>query len=358
MDYPFPCPAWVTDLGPTVGITFLVMLCVPLLRIVMRRGTPRRIDTVLAITGLVLIIALPVAVSPIETRVLAAQGYDAAAIPYRSGSYVISVIVVATFVSYAVWLWTIHHSRRAPSKKWLEVFEIYGIAALTWVCLCPDVRTPREVARRVQCRNNLKQIGLGLHNYHDAFNNFPALVTEGSEPPRSWRVDLLPYMDHRPLREQYVDAAAWDAPANAALATTQIQEFVCPSSPRKNDAAGRYFTAYFGVRGPNTLFPDGRGMDYRKVTDGTSNTLAIVEACGLPVVWTEPRDVDLSEQEVGVNLPGDQPGQSRGVISSYHHAGGHVGLADGSVRFVSDKIDPAVLRALLTATGGEPPPAW
>jgi len=96
----------------------------------------------------------------------------------------------------------------------------------------------------------------------------------------------------------------------------------------------------------------------KDVTDGVSNTLAIVEACGLPVVWTEPRDVDLAEQRVGVNLPGDQPGRSRGVVSSYHPQGGHVAMADGSVRFMSADIDPGVLRALLSATGGEPPPAW
>jgi hypothetical protein len=95
-------------------------------------------------------------------------------------------------------------------------------------------------------------------------------------------------------------------------------------------------------------------MNLKTVTDGTSNTIAVVEACGHPVVWTEPRDIDLDQQAVGVNLPGEQPGRSRGVVSSYHHAGGHVGLADGSVRFVSEQIDPNVLRALLTATGGEP----
>jgi prepilin-type processing-associated H-X9-DG protein len=131
--------------------------------------------------------------------------------------------------------------------------------------------------------------------------------------------------------------------------------YFCPWSRSKSDIAGRRYSAYFGVRGPNTLFPDGRGLNLRNVTDGTSNTIAIVEACGVPIVWTEPRDIDLAEQDVGVNLPGRQPGQSSGVISSYHPAGGHVAMADGSVRFVSDQIDPQVLKAALTANGGEAP---
>ena len=77
------------------------------------------------------------------------------------------------------------------------------------------------------------------------------------------------------------------------------------------------------------------------------------ECSGLNIVWTEPRDIDTSKQKIGINLPGDRPGTSSSILSSYHRGGAYVTFADGHVQFLSETIDPKVLQALTTATGGE-----
>ncbi|MEZ6062573.1 MAG: DUF1559 domain-containing protein [Planctomycetaceae bacterium] len=84
----------------------------------------------------------------------------------------------------------------------------------------------------------------------------------------------------------------------------------------------------------------------------------MVESCGSKVVWTEPRDVDIADAALQVNAPGPEIGESGGVLSSYHVGGAQMGLADGSVRFVSDRIDPNVLKSLLTKSGGEEVGDW
>jgi prepilin-type processing-associated H-X9-DG protein len=82
----------------------------------------------------------------------------------------------------------------------------------------------------------------------------------------------------------------------------------------------------------------------------------VVEACGKEIIWTEPRDLPLEETPVGINLPGEKPLTSAGLFSSYHRQGAHVLMADGSVRYLSDRTSPEVLEAILTADGGGPTP--
>lgn len=352
MDYPFPGPKSLPALIWTVVVVLLILAAVPLVRMLARkrkasvesRPYPSLIaDRVVAGIGAVATLGIaglfpfgPGRMSPgIATFLLALLS-----------------AVVALHICWAVSI------TRPGADLWRRILEVvvpYGIAGMVFFVLI-TVRDSQAGARSAQCRGKLKYLLFGLHNYHDVTGTFPTLATDDELPPRSWRVDLLPYLDHIWLREQYVDQAAWDAEENRPVTHHRPESgfvYDCPSSPRRDDEQGRLFAAYFGVRGPNTLFPDGRASRIKDVTDGTSNTIAIVEACGRPIVWTEPRDIDLAEQAVGVNLPGEQPGRSRGVISSYHHAGGHVGLADGSVRFVSEKIDPNLLRALLSANGGD-----
>ena len=119
------------------------------------------------------------------------------------------------------------------------------------------------------------------------------------------------------------------------------------------DDFGRYFTAYAVLTGPATIFPTQKAIRFAEITDGTSHTILIGECSGLNIVWTEPRDIDVLQQKIGINLPGDRPGFSSAILSSYHSGGAYVALADGSVRFLSENIDPNILQALTTATGGE-----
>ncbi len=90
------------------------------------------------------------------------------------------------------------------------------------------------------------------------------------------------------------------------------------------------------------------------MTDGLANTLAVTEATGLNIVWTEPRDAELGRNPLGINLAGDETSASRGIASSWHEGLVNAAMADGSVRSLSENIDPQVLKALTTISGGEP----
>lgn len=245
--------------------------------------------------------------------------------------------------------------------------DFFGYPWLEWGCstlvalififflLLPGHSTPRESTRRSQCKNNLKEIDLGMHNYHDEFGQFPDSTTHAQDSePVSWRVSILPYVDRKADFANYVPTATWDSDDNLLISKTNVGRYVCPSVPiNQKDTAGRWYSAYATLVGPHTAFSDGAGKPIPEFTDGTSNTVFVVEACGQQIVWTEPRDIELTDENLGINLPGHKSGQSIGSWSSYHRSGAHTLLADGSVRFLSVATDPRVLRAITTATGGE-----
>ncbi len=217
--------------------------------------------------------------------------------------------------------------------------------------LLPSLGHPRERSRWTQCKNQLKFIGVALHNYHDTHTTFPAAAL--GDPPHSWRIDLLPYLDQQSAFKSYNFASAWNAAPNAKLAMHEVRAYICPSSAYPNDSQGHWFTTYSMPTGPRTVGANPLGTSMRDMTDGTSNTLLVVEACGSQIVWTEPRDVDVASQPTGINLNGVKPGKSAGWISGYHTNGAHALRADGSVKFLSAKTDPAVLKKLATVDGGE-----
>lgn len=211
--------------------------------------------------------------------------------------------------------------------------------------LLPAVQVSREAARRMSCSNNLKQIGLGLLNYESAYGALPpAYMTDSNgNPTVSWRVLILPFMEQQPLYDQIDTQQPWNSPANAALVNAQISHYRCPSSV---DATSTD-TNYMVVTGAETLFPNERGMRIRDVVDGSANTLAVVEVEGQGVHWAAPQDLDL--QSLRMTFAAGASGQ----MGSRHPGGIQVLLADGSVRFLSDSIDPNVLMSLLTPAGNE-----
>jgi prepilin-type processing-associated H-X9-DG protein len=211
--------------------------------------------------------------------------------------------------------------------------------------LLPAVQAAREAARRNQCSNNLKQIGLGLQNYADVYKEFPPqyLADENGKPMHSWRVLILPYVGHQALYDQYDFSEPWDGPNNSRLAAQMPQFFRCPSDP----ATGGTTTDYVGVSGPGTMFDGPKSANFALIRDGSSNTLAVVEFAGGGVNWMEPRDLDAS-QLAGVVSPPD--GQN---ISSYHPGGANAAFADGHVQFLSGAINVQVLKALTTIAGSE-----
>ncbi|MCR9199950.1 MAG: DUF1559 domain-containing protein [Planctomycetaceae bacterium] len=220
--------------------------------------------------------------------------------------------------------------------------------------LLPSMGHP-EGSRRTQCKNNLKQIGLAMHNYHDVHASFPPLQV--GPIPQTWRLRLLPFLDppdrFLQIHDDYDYHQPWYSQANVRFATTAPEFYTCPSALRAGLIDSSRLTAYVGLESSDALLSVSAAQKIRDVKDGTSNTMMIVESCGSDIIWTEPRDAVVPDGGMTINGPGAQAGLSSSPLSSWHTGGAQILLGDGSVRFLSEQTDPAVLRALMTADGGE-----
>ena len=165
-------------------------------------------------------------------------------------------------------------------------------------------------------------------------------------------MELLPYFDAAALRAAYRDDATWDSDQNLEPGR-QGHLYVCPSMADPYDGKKRTLTCYTVVTGEKSAFSPENRVRFPNLPDGNSNTILVIEAGGQGIAWTDPRDSDLSTRPIRINAKGATPNDSPGIGSSPHIGGCHVTLADGSVRFISENIDPSVLKKLLTADGGE-----
>lgn len=223
---------------------------------------------------------------------------------------------------------------------WLEFLIAAVVIGGLLFLLLPPVTRGREAARRSQCKNNLKQIGLALHNYHDKYQEFPPAYTvdERGKPLHSWRTLILPFIDQQMLYERIDLSKPWNDPANAEAFKTVVSVYQCPSVKPEPG-----MTTYLAVTGDNTGLRPVRSLKLEEVTDG-DNTLAVVDISAKHAVhWMSPHDADLALL-LGLSAEKD----------SLQHTGGyHVLLLDGTVRFFSIDIQESILRALVSATGNE-----
>ena len=231
-------------------------------------------------------------------------------------------------------------SPRRSGLTLVELLVVLAIIAILVALLLPATRSAREPARRSQCKNNLKQIGLALHNYHDAYGEFPPAYTvnEQGRPLHSWRTLLLPYLDHLSLYQQIDLSRPWDDPVNVPFHENYVSVYRCPSA---NHATGS--TTYLAIVSSDSVLQPERSSALSDIQDGMSWTLLIVDAPGEQAVpWMAPIDTDGS-----VLLKLDQD-------SKLSHAGGLQGLlADGAVQFLSVELSLEFRRALLTRAGKE-----
>ena len=219
--------------------------------------------------------------------------------------------------------------------------------------LLPAVQTARGAARRAQCTNNLKQMALAMNNYQSANQFFPkrAITDKAGKPLLSWRVAILPFLAEEPLYKKFKLDEAWDSPHNKELIKEMPSVYLCPERPETAPSN----TVYRVFTGKGTLFEDGKDVGAAEVTDGFSNTLLVVEATDA-VPWTKPDDLPFDPQATP-SLYG---------AGSTHSGGFNAAFADGSVRFIPNATDPAVIQAKITRAAGDqlsfaefppPPPA-
>ena len=161
-------------------------------------------------------------------------------------------------------------------------------------CSCRRCKSAREAARRAQSMNNLKQIGLAMHNYHDARRPFPPAfkADKDGKPLLSWRVLILPYLEEDELYQQFHLDEPWDSEHNKKLIDKMPDVYKSPNS----SLAGEGKTNYLTVRGEKTIFSGGKGARIADIADGTSNTIMVVEAADEKAVpWTKPDDFEYDE---------------------------------------------------------------
>jgi hypothetical protein len=236
---------------------------------------------------------------------------------------------------------------RSPS--WRNVVEILLIAVLGCFVLAglfsllrPDPR-PTDFLTAF----HLKDIGLAMHNYHDTYGSFPppAVYSKEGQPLLSWRVLLLPFLDEKKLYSQFHLDEPWDSPHNMPLLAKMPRVY----APATGKPAQEPFATYYQVFvGPGAAFEDQSAFTFASFTDGTSQTILVIEA-DEPIPWTKPEDLPFAP---GQSLPelGLTTLYGRGGVKKF---GTHATFADGSVHFIPRDTDEKIIRALITRNGGE-----
>lgn len=263
--------------------------------------------------------------------------------------------------------------------------------------LLPAVQAAREAARRMTCSNNLKQIGIAVHNYHDTYQRFPPSSFNSNK--LAWTVHTLPFIEQQSLFEQFNMNLIFNAGTNNVLGLRRVSTYICPSikSPLSSISNGgeaiagvaTFTTSYYGVMGPqglnpgttaaypftvvgvhggfaqNGFFQQNAQTRFADILDGSSNTFMIGE-----ISWDDRRGVrtryrtwsrghNQNDWSSGVKnfshqINADFTALFNNMSFGSNHPGGcHFLLGDASVNFLSSSTDFGLLLSSASISGGE-----
>jgi type II secretory pathway pseudopilin PulG len=229
---------------------------------------------------------------------------------------------------------------RSIMSTLLSVLVVTGIIGVLVALLLPASRGSREASRRMHCYNNLKQIGIALHNYADEYGALPPAYTVDDEgrPLHSWRTLILPYLGEEALYEKIDLSKPWSDPANKAAFDTPLRVYHCPSvnCPPTD-------TTYLAIVVPGGCFRKTEPRRLAEISDSHNLTLLVMEVdAKRSIHWmthfdaAEPMIAKLGTKD---NLP--------------HRSGSQVLSVDGTVRFLSTETSPEIIRALVTVDGDD-----
>jgi RNA polymerase sigma factor (sigma-70 family) len=216
-------------------------------------------------------------------------------------------------------------------------------AAATALGATPKATAPPADANVMRSQNNIKQMALAFHNYADTNTGIfpPAAICDArGKPLLSWRVAILPYLEQDALYKEFHLDEPWDSDHNKKLLDKMPDIYALPGMRFKGDAG---LTIYQVFVGKNAIFDGGRKVPFpASITDGTSNTLLVVEAAK-PVPWTKPADIPLGEED------------PRTQVGGWHGDFVNVGLCDGSVRRINrKKMSQETFRNAIMPNDGNP----
>lgn len=218
--------------------------------------------------------------------------------------------------------------------------SLIAVVALLIALLLPVTRGSREAARRSQCVNNLKQIGLALHNYEVSYGMLPPArtVDASGQPLHSWRTLILPYLEQVRLYNSIDLTRPWNDPANARAYNATVGAFHCPS-----DLGPPNTTTYLASVGPRACFPPDGCRRLAEITNDHGEPLMVIEAgADAAVPWMAPTDAD-EGLVLGISPTTrvDHPGGTNAVF------------VDGSVRFIKVSTPAAERREMIEIAGRE-----
>jgi len=264
-------------------------------------------------------------------------------------------------------------------RRAFTLVELLVVVAVVGVLLgltLPAVQHARESGRRIQCANNLRQIGMALQSYHAQYGRFPIGCLEPNGRRIAWSVALLPLLEHSQVHQQFHWHLAYNAPENLPATRTVISTYLCPSTRRYDGGRVGPFTDkrtrsglpavdsgmacidYGGMYGfsdwqrglskPGMMVYD-KPVSLKQATDGASETLLVAEDSGRGYKfngeWANGQNI--FDQSCPINRV-----QNNEMWSD--HPGGVNGLfCDGAVRFLHESLDMAIVEAICTRDGEE-----